>query len=335
MITTSRCNVASWILTGLALVAVLKLGLLPALLVGLLVYELVHVIAARMGFLQMGARNGKLAAVGLLASGIVIALVAAGFGGWAFVRSDAGSASALVDKLAAIIDGARATLPVWMVDLMPDDVDHLRMALVGWMRDHAKELQHVGEEAGRTFAHILIGMVIGALVALTDVGPPRTKGKLLRAMNERVVRLGDSFRRIVFAQVRISALNTALTAVFLVLLLPLMGVRLPLVKTMIAITFVAGLLPLIGNLISNSIIVIVGLSLSVGIAAECLVFLILIHKLEYFVNARIVGSRIDARAWELLTAMLVMEAAFGIAGIVAAPIYYAYLKDELGARRLI
>jgi hypothetical protein len=27
----------------------------------------------------------------------------------------------------------------------------------------------------------------------------------------------------------------------------------------------------------------------------------------------------------------VMESAFGIAGLVAAPIYYAYLKDELTA----
>jgi len=30
-----------------------------------------------------------------------------------------------------------------------------------------------------------------------------------------------------------------------------------------------------------------------------------------------------------------MEAAFGFAGVVAAPIYYAYLKDELSARKLI
>ena len=40
-------------------------------------------------------------------------------------------------------------------------------------------------------------------------------------------------------------------------------------------------------------------------------------------------------AWELLLAMLVMEAAFGISGLIAAPIYYAYLKDELVSRKLI
>jgi hypothetical protein len=33
--------------------------------------------------------------------------------------------------------------------------------------------------------------------------------------------------------------------------------------------------------------------------------------------------------------MLVMEAAFGLPGLVAAPIYYAYAKDELVAQALV
>ena len=64
-------------------------------------------------------------------------------------------------------------------------------------------------------------------------------------------------------------------------------------------------------------------------------FLILIHKLEYFLNARIVGGQIEARTWELLVAMLVMEAAFGLQGVIAAPIFYAYIKRELIYLRLV
>jgi len=71
------------------------------------------------------------------------------------------------------------------------------------------------------------------------------------------------------------------------------------------------------------------------VALASLGFLIVIHKLEYFVNARIVGSQIHAAAWELLLAMLVMEAAFGLPGVVAAPVLYAYLKAELAARELV
>jgi predicted PurR-regulated permease PerM len=91
----------------------------------------------------------------------------------------------------------------------------------------------------------------------------------------------------------------------------------------------------IGNLISNTAIVVVSLSVSPVLAISSLLFLIAIHKLEYFVNAHVMGTHISARAWELLVAMLVMEAVFGIAGLVAAPIYYAYLKNELAARELI
>jgi predicted PurR-regulated permease PerM len=122
---------------------------------------------------------------------------------------------------------------------------------------------------------------------------------------------------------------------YLALVLPMMGVHLPLIKTMIAITFVVGLIPVIGNLISNTMIVIVSLSQSLLVAVGSLVYLIVIHKLEYFLNARIVGSQIRANAWELLIARLCMEAAFGLPCIVAAPIYYAYIKSELRARDLV
>ena len=88
-------------------------------------------------------------------------------------------------------------------------------------------------------------------------------------------------------------------------------------------------------LIAGSAVFGFGVVLWCGAALACLGFLIVIHKLEYFLNARIVGSQIRARAWELLIAMLIMESAFGLPGIVAAPIYYAYLKDELTARQLV
>ena len=139
----------------------------------------------------------------------------------------------------------------------------------------------------------------------------------------------------VFAQVRISAVNTILTALYLIVALPLVGVHLPLAKTMMAVTFVVGLLPVVGNLLSNTVIVILSLSVSLGVAVASLAFLVVIHKGEYFLNAHLVGTQVQAHAWELRLAMLVMEAAFGIPGLIAAPIYYAYLKDELVSRKLV
>ena len=116
------------------------------------------------------------------------------------------------------------------------------------------------------------------------------------------------------SQLWISLLNTTFTAIYLVIGLHLFGVHLPLTKTMIAITFIVGLLPIIGNLTSNTIVVVVSLAHSPAVAVASLVFLVVIHKLEYFLGARIVGSRIKSQIWELLIAMMVMEALFGVPG---------------------
>ena len=70
-------------------------------------------------------------------------------------------------------------------------------------------------------------------------------------------------------------------------------------------------------------------------AVVALVFMVVVHKLEYFLNARIIGSSLNAHAWELLAVMLVAETLFGVPGVVAAPVFYAYAKRELIALNLI
>jgi predicted PurR-regulated permease PerM len=325
--------IGAWVLTGAALLFILKFHLLPSLLAALLVFELVHTIAPRLQGVFRG-RRARLVAVALLATAIVAAVTAAILGIVALLRGG-GTLTALLQKMADIIEGARSTVPLWLLDYLPADVDALRTALSEGLRRYAPELRLMGAETGRAFAHVLIGMIVGAMASLHEAAGHGARQPLAEALAERAQRVGDAFRRVVFAQVRISLLNTAFTAIYLLAILPLFGVHLPFTKTLIVVTFVAGLLPVIGNLISNTVIVVVSLAYSVGVAGASLAFLIVIHKLEYFLNARIVGSHIHAHAWELLIAMLAMEAAFGLPGLVAAPIYYAYLKRELMDRGLV
>jgi predicted PurR-regulated permease PerM len=311
-----------------ALVLVLKLHLLPALLAGLLVYELVHLGAPLFGARVSGVR-AKQATVLLLATLVIGAIVLAIVLTLGFLRSDAGNLAALAQKMAEILENSRRSLPEWLVSALPDSVEGIKTALVHWLREHAAELQLVGKDAVVTAAHVLVGLIVGAMLALREVSAQHPAKALAAALRERARRLADAFRRIVFAQVRISAINTGFTALYLVVALPLFGIHLPFTKTMVVLTFLAGLLPVVGNLLSNAVIVVVSLAHSPQTAMASLGFLVVVHKLEYFLNARIVGARISAQAWELLLAMLAMEAAFGLPGIVAAPIFYAYLKQEL------
>ena len=332
---TSRYLIAAWCLVAVALPGVLVLHLLPALLAGLLVFELAQVLATRLPQRLVCSSRSRAVAVAILVALVVLTVALGILGGVAFFRSEAGSLSALLGKMAEIVEGAREKLPTWLAASLPDGAEEIRAALSAWLRTHSSELQTWGKETGLAAAHVLIGIVIGAMVVLHEMHPDTPSGPLAQALFGRLRLFGEAFRRIVFAQVKISAVNSLLTGVYLVLVLPLLGIHLPLTKTLIAVTFLVGLIPVLGNLLSNTAIVIVSLSHSLEAAAASLGFLVVIHKLEYFLNARIVGAGVGAHAWELLTAMLVMESLFGVPGVVAAPIFYAYLKSELVLRKLI
>jgi len=330
----NKYDIAAWILIGAAMLFVLKFHLLAGLLAGLLVFELVHIISPYIAR-KLPGKIATLIAVGLLASVIVGLLTLIGMGLAAFIRSDSGSVTNLIAQMAQIIEDSRNILPAWIDSRLPEDAVALQQVVTQWLRDHSTDLQFVGKEAGRQAVHILIAMIIGGMLALREIVAVEHYKPFARALLERIKFFGDAFRNIVFAQVRISAINAVFTGIYLAIVLPILDINLPFTKTMIAITFIVGLLPVVGNLISNAIIVVVSMSHSLSVALSSLLFLVVIHKLEYFLNARIVGGQIRAYAWELLIAMTLMEAAFGIGGVVAAPIYYAYIKSELRNRNLV
>jgi predicted PurR-regulated permease PerM len=331
---STSAGATSWILIALAMFLVLRLHLLSALFAGLLVYELVHLLARPIEkrLIGKGARLVALTALATLTVGIIVLAI---FGLLAFFRSDTGNLDVLVEKVQQIVTDAREQLPRWIAEELPGNKEDLKSFATGWLGEHSQEVQHVGKEATHLFVRGLVGMVIGALVSLREGPPIRQMRPLAAALAVRVARFANAFRQIIFAQVKISALNTVFTGLFLAAIFPLFGIHLPLTKTLIAITFLAGLLPVVGNLISNTAIFVVALSISLYAALAALLYLVVIHKLEYFLNARIVGARIHARAWELLLAMIVLEVAFGIAGLIAAPVYYAYVKGGLADAGLI
>lgn len=329
-------DIAAWLLVGLGLVVVLRFHLLAALFSGLLVFELVHVLVPVFRLSQLAGKWAKLVAVALLSVLVVGLLTLLILWGAALLRNGSDNLPQLVSTMAVIVEESRELLPPLVEEHIPLNIEEMQSAVAGWLRAHSGELRVVGQETLRTVAHMLIGMVIGAMLALREALPSQGDERPLgKALLERVDRFGASFRRVVFAQVRIAGLNAFLTWLYIGVALPLLDIPLPYAKTLILITFVAGLLPVVGNLVSNTVIVTVSLSQSLGLAMGSLAFLVVIHKLEYFLNAHIIGSRIRAAAWELLLAMLIMEALFGLRGLIAAPIYYAYLKDELKARKLV
>ncbi|WP_312935957.1 hypothetical protein [Pseudomonas sp.] len=332
--TPRQITIASWIIVAAGLLLALPLKLLPSLLAGLLVFELVNMLTPRLQPLIAGQRARWLA-VALLGTLVVCTLSLLIAGAFSFLLHEAENPGASLDKFMALVDQARSQLPPFVDRYLPASAAEFKVAIGDWLKGHFAELQLVGKGMAHMFVTLLIGMILGAIVALQRLPDISRRKPLAAALFERLSLLVQAFRNIVFAQIKISLLNTAFTGIFLAVVLPLFGVHLPLTKTLIVLTFLLGLLPVIGNLISNTLITIVGLSLSIWVALAALGYLIVIHKVEYFLNARIVGGQIRAKSWELLLAMLVCEAAFGLPGVVAGPIYYAYLKSELRRIELV
>lgn len=326
------CQIASYMLMALALWLVLTHGLLAALLSGMLVYSLVTIFSPRL-YIRFGDNTSRIIIVSILGTIIVTGLVMLIWSGIAFFRSEQGSTQALLQKLADIIDASRHQCPEWICANIPDSAHELRAVLTDWLREHAGYAKVLGTDAGHTIVRVIIGMIVGAMISLYSV--PKGLGVLGLAMVQRINCLTDSFKKIVFAQVKISTINAIATGAYIMLFLPLVGINLPLAKTLVFLTFVLGMMPIIGNLMSNTMLVIITLPFGIMASLGSLLFLVVLHKLEYFLNAKIIGTEIKSNAWELLIAAIAMESVFGLPGVVMAPILYAYIKHELINAKLI
>lgn len=235
----------------------------------------------------------------------------------------------LLGFLSLTVFELRDKLPPDIASQLPEGTADIQREVASYLASKAGALANTGRIWITGLLLAFIGLLIGVLAAVRPTSP--RKRPLTHALGQRTSRFGATFAQIVAAQFWIAVFNTCLTGIFLLVVLPIFATRLPYTNALLVLTFVAGLIPIVGNLICNTVLTLVGLSVSWTVALACLAFLIIIHKMEYFINAKIIGDRTHMSAWELLAAMFVMEAIFGPAGLVAAPLFYAYAKMELEA----
>ena len=325
--TAARCERVSEVLSVGAILCALLFHLVPALFAGFLAHMLLRGMARRLrgGRVSHGVARALAASLlGLAAAGIVAgaALLLHGF-----VRGRLGDLPGLLSSVGETARRLLSSLEGLGIPFSaPTGND-------GWLSRYAVELRHAGLIGLRGLAHVIVGAIVGVLVFFG--APEKVEAPLGAALAERIARFDAAFRTVAKAQLEISAVNTSLTGLYLFVALPLFGIRVPLAGTLVALTFVCGLLPVIGNLVSNAFVVLLSIGVSPWVAALSVVFLVVIHKLEYFLNAKIVGVRIGAAVWETLLAMILLDAAFGVPGLVLAPVVYAWTKAELVERGLV
>src|SRR5690606_13470743 len=145
------------------LIAVLHLGLLAALLPGLLIYQVVHLFSPV--FLRWGMTHDAGRTIALAIPLIVITvLVALGIVQIISLVSGPESLVALLQRMAEIVGASRQYLPIWAQGFLPANIDELEASGAKWLRQNAGQLGLFSQNAGRVLFHIVIGMIVGGLV---------------------------------------------------------------------------------------------------------------------------------------------------------------------------
>ncbi len=212
-----------------------------------------------------------------------------------------------------------------------EDAVSLKSVALATVKEELGYIGNFAKIATKEFVFLMIGLVVAASIYLNptmdlDRGRHRIQSNLYSLVcdevSARFLGFYHSFATVMGAQIIISVINTTLTGIFL------LSVSLPYTGVVIGITFLCGLLPIIGNLLSNSIIVGIAFTISPKLAMGALVFLIVLHKLEYFLNSKIIGDRIRNPVWLTLLGLILGERMMGIPGMILAPVVLNYVKVE-------
>src|ERR1700751_1103768 len=262
----------------------------------------------------------------------IIAVAGIAAAGVYFIRA---AILALPDVADTSIPSASAWAQKRQIDLPFSDFESLRQVVIATLGEEANYVRNVANVAKATTTTLvfsILGIVAAAsLFYETGLDPyrgtHRVKNNLYSICCDEVSRrfrdFYRSFATVMGAQITISFINTVLTSIFL------LAMRLPHAPLLIAVTFLCGLVPIVGNLVSNTVIVFVALTVSLKLAISALLFLFLFHKLEYFLNSKIIGDRIRNPIWLTLVALIIGERLMGIPGLILAPVVLNYLRVEM------
>ncbi len=277
--------------------------------------------------LSLPKRGGRWFAVGIF----VICLSGLVYGLGHFLNQTVKALPEIADKsIPSILAWAKAN----QIELPFSDYDSLKEVAFDTVKGEVKVLGSFARLARGASLHILFlaaGCVIGISLFLNprfELRRPDSKpsgdlySSCCREVAERFAVFYRSFVTVMGAQVIISAFNTVLTAIFV------FTFGLPYAVVVLGMTFLCGLLPVVGNLLSNTVIVGIGFTVSPKMALFALIFLVVVHKLEYFLNSKIVGWRIRNPLWLTLLGLLVGERLLGIPGMILAPVVLNYLRLE-------
>lgn len=329
-------KISSYLIIIVSLLALFHFNLMVPLVGGMIMYIIVTMLH---DFIKNKIHSKTAIQINILFLTLVIfgIISGLGFGIYYMLAMGKENYEELGNSVFSTLELLRTYLPAALQSYIPEDLFEFKNKLIEVTKTALPSVLEVSKNLTIGLMHIIIGMFIGALIAFAQIGNKIQiqTTKFTTEMLERIGLFTNIFHKVVFAQVKISAINSVLTGIYLLIALPIFGIDIPYAKTLVVLTFLFGLLPVIGNLVTNTLIALLSLKVSFTVAVASLVFLVVVHKLEYYVNAKIVGNEIRTTIWEMLIVMLIFESVFGLVGVALSPVIYGYFKEELIKNKII
>lgn len=313
------------------------LHLMPMLIAGFVIFFMTNWVYTKIKPIVRGGRLAHSLTIILITFISVVILCAIVLGLYHAIHSKSLQLDDFQQNIYQLFQQFKTQMPQFIGNYIPDDMLEFKDSLINLAKNSSANIMQVTSNSAKLFAHIIIGLILGALVAFSLLSQDHESSDkpLIIALKARLSSFAKIFSLVIFAQFKIAMVNTILTAIYFFAILPLFGIEMPYGKTMVLLTFLLGLIPIIGNLVVNVIVVAISLTISFKVAIVSFIFLILVHKLEYYINAKVVGGNLKISIWELLIAMIVLESIFGIMGVVLGPVVYGYIKEELKHKQLV
>jgi predicted PurR-regulated permease PerM len=316
---------ASYALVILVLAVAARFNLGHALIAGLFASMILDDAESALTGVGASPRLARWSSVALFTVvGLLLAVIFA-----AFIKIGMERLPMLLDRLLPRLDALAGRFGV---ALPADNVREFQALILEALKENVRSITTTSGLLTRGFFQILLAIVVAILHFVSAPASPvpsvRTGGldaELLSECRDRAALFSASFELVMGAQVLVASINTAAAAIFLIAL------RIPFRTMLTLTTFVCGMIPIVGNVISNSLIVAAALTRSDHLALAALIFLVVVHKGGYFLNSRIVGARIDTPTWAILLGLLAGEALMGVTGVILAPTLIYYVREELRA----
>lgn len=230
------------------------------------------------------------------------------------------------------VNDLKHTLPEVLVKKLPSTTSEIEVLVNKISTNFNQHLMGLGSISINYFFQILFSLII--TISLLQKKNPNNS-VMIAYLKKNIQDFIACFKILMGAQVYVALWNAAWLFVYLFFVLPMFDIDIAYKKTLILFTLFMSLIPALGNIVSNFALLIMCMPFGIVVIISSLIFMILIHKAEYLINAKIIGKHSNANVVEILMALIIFELLFGIDGLILGPVTYAYVKGFLLSQKVL